>query len=80
MRARRIPVRGVYSVVKEQGKRARMIRIGLAMLGRDSSIMVCLDTFPLSGTLLIRELPDTESLATLAVEVVKSTTCGSCPP
>ena len=80
MRARRIPVRGVYSVVKERGKRARMIRIGLAMLGRDSSIMVCLDTFPLSGTLLIRELSDTESLSTLICEVVTPTTCGSCPP
>ena len=80
MRARRIPVRGVYSVVKERGKRARMLRIGLATVGSDSSIMVCLDTFPLSGTLLIRELPDTESLATLTCEVVKSTTSASCPP
>jgi hypothetical protein len=80
MRARRIPVRGVYSVVKERGKRARMIRIGLAMFGSDSSIMVCLDTFPLSGTLLIRELSDTESLSTQIYEVVKPTTCGSCPP
>ena len=79
MRARRIPVRGVYSVVKEQGKRARMIRIGLAMVDSDSSIMVCLDTFPLSGTLLIRELSESESLATLSCEVMKPTTCRSGP-
>lgn len=72
-----MPVRGVYSIVKERGKRVRMIRIGLAMVDSDSSIMVCLDTFPLSGTLLIREL--SESLATLSCEVMKPTTCGSGP-
>ncbi len=54
--------KAVYSVVKERGKRANMVRVGQAISNSDGSIMVYLDAWPLSGTLLIRGLPKTESL------------------
>lgn len=64
------PNRGVYSVVKERGKRANMIRVGQAMSNSDGSIMVYLDAWPLSGTLLIRDLPATDSVTTPAVRAL----------
>ena len=48
------PSKVVYSVVKNRGKRASMVRVGQAMHNGDGSIMVYLDALPLSKTLLIR--------------------------
>ena len=67
MKALPTPSKAVYSVVKERGKRANMVRVGQAMSNSDGSMMVYLDAWPLSGTLLIRDLPATASLTTPAV-------------